>query len=73
VAENVVKAQAVADLRRAVEAALVAGRDRERALDQEVEALMQANRQAIQAAGADYAEMFRKAKKMLAAKKKIPL
>ena len=73
VADNVVKAQAVADLRRTVEAVLVADRDRERALDREVEALLRANRQSIQAAGADYSEMFRKAKKMLAARKKIPL
>ncbi len=72
-ADNVVKAQAVADLRRTVEAVLVADRDRERALDREVEALLRANRQSIQAAGADYSEMFRKAKKMLAARKKIPL
>jgi hypothetical protein len=73
VAENVLKAQAVADLRRTVEAALIADRDRERALDREVEALLRANSQSIKAAGADYAEMFRKAKRMLAAKKKIPL
>jgi hypothetical protein len=72
-AENVVKAPALADLRRAVEAALVADRDRERALDREVEAILRANSQSIRAAGADYAEMFRKSKKILAAKKGIPL
>ncbi len=73
VADKVAKAPSVADLRRTVEVALVADRDRERALDREVEALLRANSQSIKAAGADYAEMFRKAKKMLAAKKKIPL
>jgi hypothetical protein len=72
-ADNVVKAPGVADLRRAIEAALVADRDRERALDRAVEALLRANSQVIKAAGADYVEMFRKAKKMLAARKKIPL
>ena len=67
-----VKAQAVADLRRTVEAGLVADRDRERALDREVEALLRANRQSIQAAGADYSEMFRKAKKMLRPGRRSP-
>jgi hypothetical protein len=72
-ADEVLKAPSAGDLRRAVEAALAADRDRERALDREVEALLKANSQTIRAAGADYADMFRKAKKMLAAKKKIPL
>jgi hypothetical protein len=73
VAENVVKASSLADLRRAVEAALVADRDRERALDREVEAILRSNSQSILAAGADYAELFRKAKKILAVRKGIPL
>jgi hypothetical protein len=73
IADQVVKTQSVADLRRSIEAVLTADRDRERALDHEVDALLRANNQTIKAAGADYAEMFRMAKKMLAAKKKIPL
>ena len=73
VAENVVKAASMADVRRAVEAVLSADRDRERALDREVETILRANSQSIQAAGADFAEMFRKAKKIMAAKKGIPL
>ena len=72
-AYEVARAASAGELRRAVEAVLAADRDRERALDREVEALLRANSQTIKAAGADYAEMFRKAKKMLAAKKKIPL
>jgi hypothetical protein len=73
VAEGVVKTAAVADLRRALEAALVFDRDRERQLDEEVTRLMMKNASAIRAAGADHAEMFRIAKKKLAADKKIPL
>jgi len=72
-ADEVARAASAGELRRAVEAVLAADRERERALDREVEALLRANSQTIRAAGADYAEMFRKAKKMLAAKKKIPL
>lgn len=72
-AEGWVTGALAADVRRAVEAALAADRDRERALDQEVEALLRANAQSIRSSGADYAEMFRKAKKLLAQKKGIPL
>ena len=73
VAEGVVKTPSVADLRRALEAALAFDRDRERELDAEVTKLLQKNAQAIKASGADHAEMFRIAKKRLAAEKKIPL
>jgi hypothetical protein len=73
VADGVVRTASVADLRRALEAALAFDRDRERELDVEVTKLLQKNAQAIKAAGADHGEMFRKAKKLLAADKKIPL
>ena len=73
VAEGVVKTSAMAELRRALEAALVFDRDRERELDQEVTRLLVKNASAIRASGADHAEMFRIAKKKLAADKKIPL
>lgn len=72
-AEGLVKTPAAAELRRALEAALVEDRDRERALDDEVKKLLALNAATIRGAGVDYAEMFRKAKKMLADKKKIPL
>jgi hypothetical protein len=71
--ERIVKAASAADVRRAVEAVLVADRDRERALDEEVVKILAKNASVIRAAGADYNEMYRKAKKMLAEKKKIPL
>lgn len=72
-ADGAVKSAAPADVRRAVEAVLVFDRDRERALDEEVARLLQQNAAAIRGAGADHAEMYRKAKRMLAEKKKIPL
>ena len=73
IAEGVVKSASPAEVRRAVEAVLAFDRDRERQLDEDVTRLLRQNASAIQAAGADYAEMFRKAKKMLAEKKKVPL
>jgi len=73
VADGLVKTHAPAEVRRAIETVLVQDRDRERALDEEVTKLLLKNAQAIRASGADHAEMFRKAKKMLAEKKKIPL
>ena len=72
-AEGLVKAAAPAELRRALEAVLVEDRDRERALDDEVKKILAQNAATIRGANVDYAEMFRKAKKMLADKKKIPL
>jgi hypothetical protein len=73
VAEGLVKAASTADVRHALEAALSEDRDRERALDEEVKRLLEKNAAAIRGADVDYAEMFRKAKRMLAEKKKIPL
>ena len=72
-AEGLVKTASPAELRRALEAALAFDRDRERALDDEVKALLAKNASAIRGQDVDYAEMFRKAKRMLAEKKKIPL
>jgi hypothetical protein len=73
-ADGCVKAAAPAELRRAVEAVLHFDRDRERQLDEEVQRILMQNASAIRSAGdIDHAEMFRKAKKMLAEKKKIPL
>lgn len=68
-----VRAKAPAEVRRVVEAALVFDRDRERQLEAEVEKLLRAHGAASLGAGVDYAEMFRKAKRLLAEKKKIPL
>jgi len=73
VAEGTVRTAAVQDLRRALETALQFDRNRERELDEEVQRLLQKNAQAIRASGADHAEMFRIAKKRMAAEKKIPL
>ncbi len=70
--ERLVAAPA-ADVRHALEAALLEDRDRERALDEEVKRLLEKNAATIRGANVDYAEMFRKAKRMLAEKKKIPL
>lgn len=72
-AEGLAKAVSPAVVRHAVEAVLVADRERERALDEEVKALLLKNAPAIRSSGVDYAEMVRKAKKMLAEKKGIPL
>ncbi len=72
-AEKMVKASSVADVRHALEAALLEDRDRERALDEEVKRILEKNAATIRGANVDYAEMFRKAKRMLAEKKKIPL
>ena len=72
-ADGLVKAAAPAELRRALETSLLEDRDRERALDEEVKKVLAANAAVIKGANVDYAEMFRKAKKMLAEKKKIPL
>jgi hypothetical protein len=72
-AEGLVKTVAAGDLRRALETVLVFDRERERQLDDEVKALLQKNAPAIRGQNVDYAEMFRKAKRMLAEKKKIPL
>jgi hypothetical protein len=71
--EGLVVAASAAGVRRALEAALVEDRDRERALDEEVKRLLEKNAATIRGANVDYAEMFRKAKRMLAEKKKIPL
>jgi hypothetical protein len=71
--EGLLKTAAPAELRRALEAVLVFDRDRERQLDDEVKALLQKNASAIRGQNVDYAEMFRKARRMLAEKKKIPL
>ena len=73
VTERLVEAGSTADVRHALEAALGEDRDRERALDEEVKRLLEKNAAAIRGADVDYAEMFRKAKRMLAEKKKIPL
>jgi hypothetical protein len=72
-AEGLVRTTSPAELRRAIEAVLQNDRDRDRKLDEEVTRLLAQNRQAIQASGADHGEMFRKAKRLLAEKKKIPL
>ena len=72
-AEGLVKTASPAELRRALEAVLAFDRDRERALDDEVKALLAKNAAAIRGQDVDFAEMFRKAKRMLAEKKKIPL
>jgi hypothetical protein len=72
-AEKLVATAAPAELRRALEAVLVFDRDRERQLDDEVKAILQKNAPAIRGQNVDYAEMVRKAKRMLAEKKKIPL
>jgi len=73
VADGHVRAASPAAVRRALEAVLVFDRNRERELDVEVTALLRQNAQAIRGAGADHAEMWKKAKRMLAAKKGIPL
>ena len=70
---GLVRAKSPADVRRVVETALVFDRDRERQLEAEVEKLLRAHGAATLGAGVDYAEMFRKAKRLLAEKKKIPL
>ena len=72
-AEGLVKTASPADLRRALEAVLAFDRDRERALDDEVKARLAKNAAAIRGQDVDFAEMFRKAKRMLAERKKIPL
>jgi hypothetical protein len=71
--EKLVATAAPAELRRALEAVLVFDRERERQLDDEVKAILQKNAPALRAQNVDYAEMVRKAKRMLAEKKKIPL
>jgi len=70
--EGLVVASA-ADVRHALEASLVEDRNRERALDEEVKKILEKNAATIRSANVDYAEMFRKAKRMLAEKKKIPI
>jgi len=72
-AEGLVKTASPAELRRALETVLAFDRDRDRALDDEVKALLAKNASAIRDQNVDYAEMFRKAKRMLAEKKKFPL
>jgi hypothetical protein len=72
-AEGLVKTASPGELRRGLEAALAFDRDRERALDDEVKALLAKNASAIRGQDVDFAEMFRKAKRMLAERKKIPL
>lgn len=71
--EGLVRGAPAGALRRVVEAVLLADRERERELDREVDALLRKNAPAIRSTGADQAEMFRKAKRMLAQKKGIPL
>src|SRR5262249_33305174 len=58
-AERLVKTSSPPEVRRAVEAVLVADRDRERALDEEVAQLLARNASAIKTSGVDYAEMYR--------------
>ena len=70
---GLVRSKSPAEVRRVVEAALAFDRDRERQLEAEVEKLLRAHGAAHLGAGVDYAEMFRKAKRLLAEKKKIPL
>ncbi len=70
---GLVKAGSGAPVRKAVETVLLFDRDRERDLEAEVEKLLRAHGAATLGAGVDYAEMFRKAKRLLAEKKKIPL
>lgn len=70
---GLVRTGAPASVRKVVEAALVFDRDRERQLETEVEKLLRAHGAATLGAGVDYGEMFRKAKRLLAEKKKIPL
>lgn len=70
---GLVRTKSPADVRRAVEAALVFDRDRERQLEAEVERLIRANSASLRGADVDYAGMFRKAKRLLAEKKGIPL
>ncbi|MHB8798047.1 MAG: DUF507 family protein [Thermoanaerobaculia bacterium] len=70
---GLVKAVPGAPVRKAVETVLLFDRDRERDLETEVEKLLRAHGAATLGAGVDYAEMFRKAKRLLAEKKKIPL
>lgn len=72
-AEGLARTAAPAELRRALEAVLVFDRERERQLDDEVKTVLQKNAAALREQNVDYAEMFRKAKRMLAEKKKIPL
>ncbi len=72
-AEGLARTADPAELRRALEAVLVFDRDRERQLDDEVKAILQKNAAALRGQDIDYAEMFRKARRMLAEKKKIPL
>ncbi len=72
-AEGLARSAAPAEIRRALESALVFDRDRERQLDDEVRAILQKNAAALRSQNVDYAEMFRKAKRMLAEKKRIPL
>ncbi|HSB37278.1 MAG TPA: DUF507 family protein [Thermoanaerobaculia bacterium] len=72
-AEGLVKTASPAELRRALEAVLAFDRDRERQLDEEVKSLLTKNASVIRGKNVDYAEMFRKARRMLADKKKIPL
>ncbi|MCL4810084.1 MAG: DUF507 family protein [Thermoanaerobaculia bacterium] len=70
---GLVKAKSPADVRRVVEGALVFDRDRERQLEADVEKLLRDHGAARLGADVDYSEMFRKAKRLLAEKKKIPL
>jgi hypothetical protein len=70
---GLVRAKSPAEVRRVVEAVLVFDRDRERQLETEVDKLLRANTGALGGAGFDYSEVFRKAKRLLAEKKKIPL
>ncbi len=70
---GLVRTKSPADVRKVVEAALVFDRDRERQLEAEVEQLLRAHGAAQLGADVDYGEMFRKAKRLLAEKKKIPL
>jgi hypothetical protein len=70
---GLVRTKSPADVRRVVEAALVFDRDRERQLEADVDKLLRANSAALGGADFDYAEVFRKAKRLLAEKKKIPL
>lgn len=72
-ADGLARTAAPAEVRRALETVLVFDRDRERQLDDEVKSILQKNAAALRGQNVDYAEMFRKAKRMLAEKKKIPL
>ena len=70
---GLVRAKSPAEVRRVVEAVLVFDRDRERQLDDEVESSSAPTPARSAGPASTTPKMFRKAKRMLAEKKKIPL